>query len=295
MLLDQDTQIRSAELYKEHGYVVIPNVIEKELIDNFNEVIKRNVYADEKSMIPQMDTQEFGSISLSDDGFLENPIADIHLIHLIQPHFKPTWKAALDIITHQSIVKFLNFLNHSSKQSLVMSMYFDKNTGTPPHQDGYYLDTLPVGNLTAAWIALEDIDERAGRFYVVPNSQHMNFDLTEEEIKVSDLYEKKVRNHIDDNTLEVKAPPLKAGDILFWNSGTIHGSLRTKEKGYSRKSFTCHFVPSNTKYIQNRYIQKVREIEGFEHNEVLCRITNSVNRENINFDLKSRSVESFDR
>ena len=75
-------------------------------------------------------------------------------------------------------------------------MYFDKNAGTPPHQDGYYLDTLPVGNLTAAWIALEDIDERAGRFYVVPNSQSINFDLTEEEIKTSDLYEKKVKNYL---------------------------------------------------------------------------------------------------
>ena len=41
---------------------------------------------------------------------------------------------------------------------MVMSMLFDQNAGTPAHQD-CYLDSLPHGNMTAAWIALEDITE----------------------------------------------------------------------------------------------------------------------------------------
>ena len=30
-------------------------------------------------------------------------------------------------------------------------------SGTPAHQDYYYLDSFPHGNMTTAWIALEDI------------------------------------------------------------------------------------------------------------------------------------------
>jgi phytanoyl-CoA dioxygenase PhyH len=47
---------------------------------------------------------------------------------------------------------------------------FDANTATPAHQDWWYLDSIPNGHLLAAWIALEDIEEDAGRFYVIPQT-----------------------------------------------------------------------------------------------------------------------------
>jgi len=37
---------------------------------------------------------------------------------------------------------------------------------------------------------------------------------------------------------------LKKGDVLFWNSRTVHGSLETKNPKYSRKSLTAHYLPS---------------------------------------------------
>ena len=40
--------------------------------------------------------------------------------------------------------------------SLMQGMLFDLITATPAHQDWYYLDSVPSGNLIAAWIALED-------------------------------------------------------------------------------------------------------------------------------------------
>ena len=49
-------------------------------------------------------------------------------------------------------------------------MYFEGNPATQPHQDSYYLDASPIGTMTAAWIACEDIDAGAGRFYVCPGS-----------------------------------------------------------------------------------------------------------------------------
>ena len=36
-------------------------------------------------------------------------------------------------------------------------MFFDRSTGTVEHQDSWYLDTDPPGNLVGVWYALEDI------------------------------------------------------------------------------------------------------------------------------------------
>ena len=60
--------------------------------------------------------------------------------------------------------------NNENYYHAVMSMFFDANAGTPAHCDNYYLDSLPGGNLTAAWIALEDIKWNSGRFFVCPKS-----------------------------------------------------------------------------------------------------------------------------
>ena len=42
------------------------------------------------------------------------------------------------------------------------NMLFDKSTGTIDHLDSYYLDTDPIGNLIAIWVALEDINGEGG-------------------------------------------------------------------------------------------------------------------------------------
>jgi phytanoyl-CoA hydroxylase len=43
--------------------------------------------------------------------------------------------------------------------------------------------------------------------------------------------------------LECRAPALNKGDVLFWHSKTIHGSLETRQPEHSRSSFTAHWLP----------------------------------------------------
>jgi phytanoyl-CoA hydroxylase len=240
-----------------------------------------------------MDSQNFGKVQLSEFGHLVNPIADVHLLKYIDSKLSDTWDSTLKILTNPRIISVINQLTDASNQSLVMSMYFDQNAGTPIHQDCYYLDTLPPRKLTAAWIALEDINEKAGRFCVAPKTQNIFLELDDEEIKNSNLYEQRVDAYINENHIELIAPKLQKGDVLFWNSGTMHGSLKTKDKSFSRKSFTCHFVPSHCEYVQNEYIPKVREMNGFVYNSILCRITNSIKKEKMNNELVPRSADTF--
>ena len=48
----------------------------------------------------------------------------------------------------------------------------------------------------------------------------------------------------------IKAPYMAAGDVLFWNSWTIHGSLDSQSKTHSRSSITMHAIPESHKFLQ---------------------------------------------
>jgi phytanoyl-CoA hydroxylase len=50
--------------------------------------------------------------------------------------------------------------------------------------------------------------------------------------------------YVDTHQTQVRAPALQRGNVLFWNSRTIHGSLKTVDSRYSRKSLTAQFLPS---------------------------------------------------
>lgn len=53
-----------------------------------------------------------------------------------------------------------------------------------------------------------------------------------------------MREHLSAHQEQISAPVLKKGDVLFWNSRTIHGSAKTLDERYSRKSLTAHYLPS---------------------------------------------------
>ena len=50
--------------------------------------------------------------------------------------------------------------------------------------------------------------------------------------------------------MPIKAPYLSAGDVLLWNSWTIHGSLNSQSKTHSRSSITMHAIPESHKFLQ---------------------------------------------
>ena len=72
---------------------------------------------------------------------------------------------------------------------LVQSMYFEGNSATWEHQDTYYLDSEKIGSMVAGWIALEDIEADAGRFFVCPKSHLIDMGLQNTENNVIDDHE----------------------------------------------------------------------------------------------------------
>ncbi len=47
---------------------------------------------------------------------------------------------------------------------------------------------------------------------------------------------------------------MKAGDTLFFNGNSIHGSGPNRSKDRFRRSFICHYVPASTCRISKFYL-----------------------------------------
>jgi phytanoyl-CoA hydroxylase len=106
---------------------------------------------------------------------------------------------------------------------------------------------VPNGHLVGAWIALEDIAEDAGRFFVLPGSHQLDFEAGRPG-KTHAEWLREIGDYVKQHPEKVAAPALLAGDVLFWNSRTVHGSLPTKDPRHSRKSLTAHFLPEGYKF-----------------------------------------------
>ena len=144
------------------------------------------------------------------------------------------------IILHENISKCLTDFTGSDKHVWYQSMFFDKSTGTKLHQDTWYLDTDPNGKLVGVWIALEDIEETAGPFCIYSNSDSskldpldFDFENLDSDFNFKSAFPNAVRYDFT----------ARAGDILIWDSLSIHGAMLPDNEAKTRKSITAHFYP----------------------------------------------------
>jgi phytanoyl-CoA hydroxylase len=246
-VLDQAADVR--KYYDDNGYVVVRGLLPQDLCDRANASFETEVKPFGGFIYRQTSANPERHIFTS-EGFVLNPIMNVQ--SLDRRRFAGFRRAGLDLFTHANMQRaILTILGEPGK--LVQSMYFDGNPETWPHQDTYYLDAEEIGRMTAAWVAAEDIAPGAGRFFVYPKSHLIdmaknggNFDIAFHHERYQELVKQVVR----EEELVCRAPALSKGDVLFWAAKTIHGSLRTTEPTRSRRSFTAHFIPDRSRFLQ---------------------------------------------
>ena len=227
--------------FDDNGYAIARSLISEELIDRTLYDLEKRKKSGHRYFTQS--THTFVKYSdLTDEGFLKESIQS--------PHKQYSAGSLRDsvkrIISDNAISDCLESISGGFDSFVVwQSMLFDKSVGTVEHADTWYLDTNPKGLMIAAWIALEDIHEDSGRFFVVPKSNKLNLDQNSREtIENHYDYASFISEYINKNNLERYAPALNKGDVLFWHPNTIHGSFSQSDKSRSRKSITCHFHPA---------------------------------------------------
>ena len=253
--------------YLKYGYVVINGIFTKQQINDLNSAWEEEVKKFKGYLIRQSsDIPEKNK--LNDKKWIMNSLQ--HIQNLPEKDFPKLTSYFLENICDNKTLAELVSYFIKGKPRLVQSMFFEGNTATKPHQDSYYLDDEIIGRMAACWIALEDIDWNSGRFFVCPKSH--TFDdskITKENtFRNQNKYISYVYQLIKDKGYEIRAPFLKKGDVLIWNSLTIHGALPDSKPINSRKSITVHFTRSNTKFRTFRYELKDLNVEERKYIDV---------------------------
>jgi len=239
-----------AAYYAANGYVIVRGVVPQGDCDRIRLLWEQEVKPDCGFMYRQA-TAKAERHERNAQGWIMNPILNLQSVDPTKFGRFRDFAIGQILTSPQLASVFETLLGESPK--IVQSMYFEGNSATWEHQDSYYLDSEDVGRMGAAWIALEDISATAGRFFVCPESSKI---APEEHGPANNIasnhevYIQSVVSLVRDLGLEIRAPMMEMGDVLFWNSWTIHGSLDSQDDVHSRSSITCHAIPASHRFLQ---------------------------------------------
>lgn len=250
--------------YQENGYVIVKSVFSPDTCDTQRKLWEQEI----KPFRGHIYRQATGKLErhvLNANGWVMNPILNLQSVDPRRfGNFRDFATQSL-LAAPQLRDLFAGLLDEQPK--VVQSMYFEGNSATWEHQDSYYLDSEKVGEMAAAWIAIEEIAPRAGRFFICPGSHRLRLDehgVANDIVEHHEVYISSVVDKIKSLNLEIRAPIMEKGDVLFWNSLTIHGSLDSQDPARSRSSITCHAIPSSRRLLQ--YQLRLRDLKADDVN-----------------------------
>ena len=235
--------------YNDNGYVIFSNCVSKKICDElrklWDESIKRY-----KGKIYRQTTAKAEKNLFNNNNWVMNPILNLQSLN---PNLFSNLRTKVDqnVFSNLSICKVLKSIL-GEKPKIIQSMYFEGNSATWEHQDSYYLDSEINGSMTAGWLALEEIKADAGRFFICPKSHkiHLEQNIQNNIATNHNKFIEEIISIIKYKNMKITAPYLAAGDILFWHSFTIHGSIDSQSKNSSRSSITMHAIPESHNMMQ---------------------------------------------
>ena len=225
--------------FKQHGYAVARGLFSDAEVEEIKSTFARIA---ENGPIPG----HFDQVSKEESG--GDPLKEFPRV--MHPH-------RFDALSRKNLVHpgVLTCLRELMQEDVLaaQSMFYYKppgSRGQAMHQDNFYLLVEPQ-TCVAAWTAIDDADPDNGGMYLVA-------DTAEEEIACPETANaaESFTTHFVPTPKGKKAVPcqMKAGDTLFFNGSSIHGSGPNRSKDRFRRSFICHYVPKSTQRISRHYL-----------------------------------------
>ena len=118
---------------------------------------------------------------------------------------------------------------------LLQTIASHKGSQQGVHSDSIHMTTYPLGYLTAAWIAFEDIHPDSGPLVYYPGSHKLPYlfskdvNITEADFKREGYapyharYEPRIQELIATHQIEPHYFHARKGDVLIWHANLLHG------------------------------------------------------------------------
>jgi phytanoyl-CoA hydroxylase len=235
----EEVTVKPFQQYAAEGWCAVRGAIPEALVRELAERFQRDAKPYQAPLLRQNGRREPNK--LDGHGFMKVPLLDPHISG---PEELAGFRTALlNLACSEAMLRALVTVTLHPHHVLQQIMVFEQ-AATPPHQDWVYLDSFPPGCLTAAWVALEDISPDATRFFVVPGSQDFDQQFPHDWVFGSTRYMEAMKATVRDRYADrITIPEMNAGDVLFWNSRLIHGSLAGTNPALSRLSIAAHYIP----------------------------------------------------
>lgn len=260
---------QQVQYYQDNGYVVLRNFFSPEQCDVVTQAFNSEVRPYNGTIYRQTSSLPEKHI-LTEGGYILNSIK--HIQDMDRKKFPQFIDNSFNMLASDQVKMFVEKAIQDHPH-IVQTMYFDGNPATNPHHDSYYLDSEDLGKMVAVWVALEDIHPGAGRFFIYPGSHKLELPTSTGDYDFAfhhGRYLDEILNTIRGNNLVCRAPALRKGDVMFWNSKTIHGSLETTEHQYSRSSLTAHYIPAHKDYVLFQKVKVALNLKDFNGIPVHC-------------------------
>jgi len=228
-----DDEAAHCRHWSEQGYVILSGLIQ--------EAVLSDVWASYEQAIAS------GKVKLPPEAAADD---DPHPGRYLNPH-----KRAGDfcrILKHVELTRWIRLLMEREPRPL-QTIASHKGSQQGVHSDSIHMTTYPLGYLTAAWIAFEDIHPDSGPLVYYPGSHKLPYvfskevGITEKAFREEGYgpyharYEPYIRGLIERHGLQPKHFHAKTGDVLIWHANLLHGGSARRDMRLTRKALVCHF------------------------------------------------------
>ena len=166
-----------------------------------------------------------------------------------------------NLCKNKKIIEILKFF-YEKKPVAINSINFVKGTDQPLHSDYIHFASMPHKYLSAAWIALENTDEKNGPLLVAPGSHKLElidyslFNLKtptsmQELAKFYKIYENYVAKLLKSKKIKTKTVKLKPGQAIIWSANLLHGGKKIIDQSRTRFSQVVHYHFEKCDFIYN--------------------------------------------
>ena len=226
-------EARQCREWSSHGYIILKQLFADEILDDVWGAYERTVRS--------------GRLTLPAEPACDD---DPYPGRCLNPHKKVG--AFCRILKHQLLLHWIRLLMEREPKPL-QTITSHKGSQQGVHSDSIHMTTYPLGYLSAAWIAVEDIHPDSGPLVFYPGSHRLPY-VFSKDVNISqsefqregyrsyqEKYEPYIQDLIAKHGIEPSYFHALKGDVLIWHANLLHGGSVRRNIQHSRKAVVCHF------------------------------------------------------
>lgn len=219
--------------WAEHGYIILKKCVDAPTLDESWAAYERAIAA--------------GVINLKADKVGED---DVLPGRYLDPHLKVP--ELCPVMRNPEILRWVQLLM-DREPAPFQSITCHKGSQQGEHSDSIHMTTYPLGYLTAAWIAFEDIHPDCGPLVYYPGSHRLPYifskdvGITTDEFTTAgytaylEKYEPFIKELLQKYDCQPAYFHAEKGDVLLWHANLIHGGSMRRNLKLSRRAMVCHY------------------------------------------------------